>query len=80
MGVITGAIQYSQNNTNTATTIGNPTVGQTMAGSLGQQMGQTGMAITQKNLNVAPTIVIRPNYPFNLIMTSDLKLKPFARI
>ena len=81
MGVITGAMEYSQNDTNNSSSIGgNPSVGQTMAGSLGQQMGQTGMAITQKNLNVAPTIVIRPNYPFSIIVTSDLRLKPFKKI
>lgn len=81
MGLITGAMQYSQNNTANNTPLGAaPTVGQTMAGSLGQQLGQTGLAITQKNLNVAPTIVIRPNYPFNIIVTSDLRLKPFSRV
>jgi type IV secretory pathway VirB10-like protein len=81
MGVITGAMQYSQNNTNTTAALGaNPTAGQTVAGSLGQQMGQTGMMITQKNLNIAPTVVIRPNYPFSLLITADLNLKPFARI
>jgi len=81
MGIITGAMQYSQNNTNNNAPLGaNPTVGQTMAGSLGQQMGQTGMMVTQKNLNVAPTIVIRPNYPFSLLITSDLRLKPIMRV
>ncbi len=81
MGVITGAMQYSQNNSNTNVQAGgNPTVGQTMSSSLGQQLGQTGLAITQKNLNVSPTIVIRPNYPFNIMITADLELKPFARV
>lgn len=80
MGVITGAMQYSQNNASTTTQINSsPTMGQTMSSSLGQQVGQTGMAITQKNLNAAPTITIRPNYPFNIIVTSNLQLKPFAR-
>lgn len=81
MGIISGAMQYSQNNTANTIPLGAaPTIGQTMAGSLGQQLGQTGLAITQKNLNVAPTIVIRPNYPFNIIITSDLRLKPFAKV
>lgn len=81
MGVITGAMQYSQNNANTNVQAGaNPTIGQTMSSSLGQQLGQTGLAITQKNLNIAPTIIIRPNYPFNIMITSDLELKPFARV
>lgn len=81
MGVITGAMQYSQSsNTSNIQSMTTPTVGQTMSSSLGQQMGQTGLMITQKNLNVQPTLVIRPNYAFNIILTSDLTLKPFKVI
>lgn len=86
MGVITGAMQYSQNNTNANVqvgglgfTSGNPTIGQTMAGSLGQQLGQTGLSITQKNLNVQPTLIIRPSYPFNVMITADIILKPYPK-
>lgn len=77
MGVITGAMQYSQNNTSATTQIGgtyNPTVGQTMSGALGQQLGQTGLAITNKGLNISPTIIIRQGYTFNILLTSDLIL------
>lgn len=83
MGVITGAMQYSQNSTNNTVQAGGvgintaPSVGQTMAGSLGQQLGQTGLNITNKNLNVQPTLIIRPNYPFNIMVTADLKLQPY---
>jgi type IV secretory pathway VirB10-like protein len=84
MGVITGAMQYSQNNTNANVQVGgigytntNPTIGQTLAGSLGQQLGQTGLAITQKNLNVQPTLIIRPGYPFNVMLTADMVLQPY---
>ena len=83
MGVISAGMQYSQNNTNSNVQIGglgissNPTVGQSLAGSLGQQLGQTGLAVAQKNLNVAPTIIIRPNYPFNIMITADMVLKPY---
>lgn len=81
MGVITAAMQYSQNNTNSqiissGTTGNNPTVGQTLSSSLGQQLGQTGLAITQKNLNVQPTLIIKPNYPFNIMLTADMVLRP----
>lgn len=84
LGVITGALQYSQNNTNANVQVGgvgiasnnNPTIGQTLSGSLGQQLGQTGLSITQKNLNVAPTLIVKPNYPFNIMLTADIVLRP----
>lgn len=82
MGVITAGMQYSQNNTQTTSQIGgfyNPTVGQTMSGSLGQQLGQTGMMITQKQLNVAPTITVRQGYKFSIMMTADIELKPYKQ-
>jgi type IV secretion system protein VirB10 len=85
MGVITAGMQYSQNNTNAnvqsggigLTTNPNPTVGQTLSGSLGQQLGQTGLAITNKNLNVAPTIIIRQGMQFNVMLTATLILRPY---
>ncbi|MCC2624519.1 MAG: Type secretion system protein virB10 [Burkholderiales bacterium] len=84
MGVITGAMQYSQNNTNAnvqsggigVTTTPNPTAGQTLSGSLGQQLGQTGLAITQKNLNIQPTLIVKPGYLFNIMLTADISLHP----
>ena len=57
----------------------NPTVGQTLAGSLGQQLGQTALSVTQKNLNVAPTLIIRQGYQFNIMLTADLILKPWNK-
>jgi type IV secretory pathway VirB10-like protein len=86
IGMITAAMQYSQNNTNANAQItggginNNPGVGQVVAGSLGQQLGQTGLMLAQKNLNVQPTLIIRPGYPFNIMLTADLILKPLAKI
>jgi type IV secretory pathway VirB10-like protein len=86
MGVITAGIQYSQNNTNANVQSGgigytnpNPSVGQTLSGSLGQQLGQTGLAVTQKNLNVQPTLIIKPGYPFNVMTTADMILRPYSK-
>jgi type IV secretory pathway VirB10-like protein len=87
MGVITGAMQYSQNNTNAnvqvggigVTTNNNPTVGSTLSGSLGQQLGQTGLALAQKNLNIQPTLIVKPNYPFNIMITADMVLRPLGK-
>ncbi len=86
MGSITGLMQLSQNNTNAnvqagglgVTTNTNPSVGQTMAGSLGQQLGSTGLAVTQKNLSVAPTLIIRPGYDFEVQLRAALIIPPHA--
>lgn len=77
IGVITGAMEYSQSangNTN------NPNMQQTVANGIGQQLGQTGLAITNKNLNVQPTLTIRTGYRFNIMLTKDIKLKAFKVI
>jgi type IV secretion system protein VirB10 len=54
---------------------GNPvtnTVNQTLAASLGANIMNTADHITQKNLNVQPTLVIRPGYLFNVNITKDI--------
>ena len=33
--------------------------------------------IVDKNLNIAPTIIIRPGYKFNIIVDKDLILRPY---
>ncbi len=84
MGVITAGMQYSQNNTNSNVQSGgigytnpNPSAGQTLSGSLGQQLGQTGLAVTNKGLNVAPTIIIRQGMQFNIMLTATMVLQPY---
>lgn len=82
MGVITGAMQYSQNNTNPNVQVGgigvstSPSAGQTISGSLGQQLGQTGLAVVNKGLNVQPTIIIRDGSKVNAELAAELILPP----
>jgi len=46
--------------------------------ALGQQLGMTTAALIAKNLNIAPTMEIRPGYRFNVIVTKDLTFsKPY---
>jgi type IV secretory pathway VirB10-like protein len=45
-----------------------------MAGNVGTQLAQTSNAIIQKNLNVQPTIKIRPGYLFNVMVSKDMVL------
>jgi type IV secretory pathway VirB10-like protein len=49
-----------------------PTVGQTMAQSLGTNLSNTGTMITSKNLNIQPTLKIRQGYEFNISVTKDI--------
>ena len=35
-------------------------------------------SIVNKNLNIAPTVIIRPGYKFNIIVDRDLVLRPYS--
>lgn len=35
-------------------------------------------SIVNKNLNIAPTVIIRPGYKFNIIVDKDLVFKPYS--
>lgn len=69
MSAISAGVQLSQPS---ARTFGGYDAQQQIAASLGQQMGQVGMEVTRKNLNVQPTIVIRPGHRFNVIVNKDI--------
>lgn len=51
-----------------------PSASQTVAGALGQQLGQVGTNMANKNLNIQPTLEIRPGYRFNVMVTKDIVL------
>lgn len=42
-----------------------------------QSVSQVGQKITEKNLNIQPTITIRPGWPVRIIVHKDLILKPY---
>lgn len=43
--------------------------------AIAQQMGQVAVELLRKNINVAPTLVIRPGYRFNVMVVKDLTFK-----
>ncbi|PHV14174.1 conjugal transfer protein TrbI [Janthinobacterium sp. BJB303] len=43
-----------------------------MSEALGQQLGQVTAQLIARNMNIAPTLQIRPGYRFNVIVTKDL--------
>ena len=42
-----------------------------------QQLGQLGMQMAQRNLDIQPTLEIRPGYRFNVFVTKDIILPPW---
>jgi type IV secretion system protein VirB10 len=50
-----------------------------MISALAAQLGQTTLALLQKNLSIKPTLGIRPGYRFNVIATKDIVFRsPYA--
>jgi type IV secretion system protein VirB10 len=77
MSLITGGTSYAvdsvSNNSNS--TAQSTTVQDAMASSLASQLGQTTQMLLQRNLNIKPTLEIRPGYQFNVIVTKDVVFK-----
>jgi len=84
MSLISGGTAYTMDslsgnsNSNTNST---PTMQQEMGSALAAQLGQATTQLLQKNLNIKPTLEIRPGYQFNVIVTKDLVFqKPYAAL
>lgn len=55
-----------------------PSASTAMSQALGLELGQVAAQMIAKNLNVAPTLEIRPGYRFNVMVTKDLTFsKPY---
>lgn len=62
------------------TTFNAPSFGQLAVSGAAQHINQVGQQITQKNLNLQPTIEIRPGMKLNVFVTKDMILKPYSRM
>ncbi|MGE4293561.1 MAG: TrbI/VirB10 family protein [Desulfovibrio sp.] len=77
MSLISGSTAYAvdtmspQNDSNSST----PTLQQQMTSSLATQLGQATSQLLSKNMNIKPTLEIRPGYRFNVTVTKDLVFK-----
>lgn len=79
LSLVTAAITYSTDANSSDNGDGDDT---TVSGSLSQALGQTfGQVVTQsinRNMNISPTLEIRPGYRFNVIVTQDIDFsKPY---
>ncbi len=70
MSGITAGITISQDEVRDEN--GRVTMSGAMTESLGQQLGQLSEELIRRQMNVAPTIEIRPGYRFNVQVTKDL--------
>lgn len=68
--VFAAGIEISQRNQ--TSTLATPTVGQTASAAVGQQVGELGVEVTRRNLNVQPTIKIPIGYRFNVRVNRDM--------
>ena len=74
---VTAGISLSQPQ-NTVSDDGQLTGQSALTQALGQNLGQVTVEILRKNLNVSPTLVIRPGFRFNVVVVKDLTFsKPY---
>lgn len=55
-----------------------PNLAQQAAANAAGQINSAGQAFVQRQLNLQPTVTIRPGFPVNLIVTKDLVLEPYV--
>ena len=73
MSMISGGMAYTMDTLdNSSSDSDNPTLQNEMGSALAAQLGQATLQLLQKNLNIKPTLEIRPGYQFNVIVTKDL--------
>ena len=80
MSGVTAGITLSQPQTlsTNSNTSARQSAGSAMSEALGQQLGQVTAQLIAKNMNIAPTLEIRPGYRFNVIVTKDMTFsKPY---
>ena len=75
MSAVTAGVAKSQPQ---STPFGSPSFESALSQAVGQQLGQVTAQLIAKNLNISPTLEIRPGYRFNVIVTKDMTFsKPY---
>ncbi|CDW95892.1 Conjugation TrbI family protein [Thiomonas arsenitoxydans] len=76
MSMLGVGAQLSQPQTGSALTT--PSASQQAAGALSQQIDTVGTNLLNKNLNIQPTLNIRPGYTFNVLVNRTMILPPYS--
>ena len=56
-----------------------PTLRQQISASVGADLNRAGQKIVDRQLNVAPTIQVRPGFKFTVMVNKDLILRPYGK-
>ena len=77
MSLVTGGMAYAMDSANSdlGSSSNGTSMQDEMTAALAAQLGQTTTTLLQKNLNIKPTLEIRPGYQFNIVVTKDLAFK-----
>lgn len=75
LSLFSAGIQLSQPQDNNTTGY---TTQQILAAEVGRQTGQLGTEIARRNLQIQPTLRIRPGYRFNITLPVDVILPPWS--
>jgi type IV secretion system protein VirB10 len=75
VSMFSAGIQLSQSQAANGQNISNQ---QVMAAAIGQELGQVGMEVARRDLDIQPTIEIRPGYQFNIMVNKDMVMPAWA--
>ena len=56
---------------------GNSAIIQALRHGAAGSLNQTGQQVVRRNLNIQPTLTIRPGFPVRVMVTRDLVLEPY---
>jgi type IV secretion system protein TrbI len=70
--LFSAGVELAQNGTGGTSVLQTPNAGQTVSAAVGQQLGELGVEVTRRNLNVQPTIKIPIGYRFNVRVNRDI--------
>jgi len=72
MSAILAGVEMTQNNQNSTQGSNQQRMSDALSEALGNQLGGVMAEMLQKNMNIAPTLEIRPGYRFNVMLVKDL--------
>jgi type IV secretion system protein TrbI len=77
LSMFSAGVQISQGGQNSGTDGLTPQ--QTIAAGLGQQLEELGEELARRNSRIQPTLEIRPGYRFTVMVTKDMRLRPWRK-